>query len=78
MIALAPVAGVRMKNHRGHRTAIATFAIVLAVVMIAAVVTTLHGVDTTRVAKNEIPAGVSGLSQPHAPLDSAPGKAVQN
>jgi hypothetical protein len=67
-----------MNSHRGHRTAVAIFAIVLAVVMIAALVTTLHGVDTTRLAKNEIPAGVSGLSQPHAPLDSAPGRAVQN
>ncbi len=67
-----------MNNHRGHRTAVAIFAIVLGAVIIAALVTTLRGVDTTRVANNEIPPGVSGLSQPHAPLDKAPGRAVQN
>jgi hypothetical protein len=67
-----------MNNHRSHRTAVATFAVVLAIVLIAALVTTLRGVDTARVANNEIPPGVTGLSQPHAPLDRAPGKAVQN
>jgi hypothetical protein len=69
---------VRMNNHRGHRTAVAVFAIVLVVVILAALVTTLHGVDTTRVANNDTPPGVTGLSQPHAPLDRAPGRAVQN
>jgi hypothetical protein len=61
-----------------HRAAIIIFAIVLAVVVAAAFVTTLHGVDTTRVATNDVPPGVTGLSQPHAPLDRAPGRAVQN
>ena len=42
-----------MNNHRGHRTAVAIFAIVLGAVIIAALVTTLRGVDTTRVANNE-------------------------
>jgi hypothetical protein len=51
---------------------------VLVVVILAALVTTLHGVDTTRVANNDTPPGVTGLSQPHAPLDRAPGRAVQN
>ena len=60
-----------------QRTAVAIFAVVLAVVIIVAFVTTLHGVDT-RVANNETPPGVTGLSQPHPPLDSAPGRAVQN
>jgi energy-converting hydrogenase Eha subunit F len=67
-----------MNNHRSHRTAVAIFAVVLAVVLIAALVTTLRGVDTMRVANNEIPPVVTGLSQPHAPLDRAPGRAVQN
>jgi hypothetical protein len=67
-----------MNNHRSHRTAVAIFAVVLAVVLIAALVTTLRSVDTARVAYSEIPPGVSGLSQPHAPLDRAPGRAVQN
>jgi hypothetical protein len=61
-----------------HRTVIFIFAVVLAVVITAAFVTTLHGVDTTRVANNESPPGVSGLSQPHAQLDKAPGRAIQN
>jgi hypothetical protein len=60
-----------------HRTAIFIFAVVLAVVIAVAFVTTLHGVDTTRLANNEPPPGVSGLSQPHAQLDVAPGRAVQ-
>jgi hypothetical protein len=60
-----------------HRTAVTIFAVVLAVVIIVAFVTTLHGVDT-RVANNETPPGVAGLSQPHAPLDRAPSRAVQN
>jgi hypothetical protein len=60
-----------MNNHRGHRTAVAVFAIVLVVVILAAL-------DTTRVANNDTPPGVTGLSQPHAPLDRAPGRAVQN
>ena len=57
---------------RNRRTAVFIFAVVLAVVIAAAFITTLHGVDTTRVANNESPPGVTGLSQPHAPLDSAP------
>ncbi len=61
-----------------HRTALLIFAVVLVVEITAAFVTTLHGVDTTRVATSEIPPGVTGLSQPHAPLDRAPGRAVQN
>jgi hypothetical protein len=60
-----------------HRTVIVIFAVVLAVVITAAFITTLHGVDTTRVANNDVSPGTTGLSQPHAPLDRAPGKAVQ-
>jgi hypothetical protein len=59
-----------------HRTALTIFAVVLAVVIAVAFATTLHGVDT-RVANNEVP-GITGLSQPHAPLDSAPGRAIKN
>jgi hypothetical protein len=61
-----------------HRTAFAIFAVVLAVVILAALVTTLHGVDTTRVANNETPPGVTGLSQPHPTLDTGPGRPVQD
>jgi hypothetical protein len=61
-----------------NRTALTIFAVVLAVVVIVAFLTTLHGVDTTRVANSEIPPGVTGLSQPHEPLDRAPGRAARN
>ena len=60
-----------------NRTALTVFAIVLALAIVAAFMTTIHDVDT-RVANNEVPPGVTGLSQPHAPLDRAPGRAVQN
>jgi hypothetical protein len=60
-----------------HRTATVIFAAALAVVIAAAFVTTLHGVDT-RVANNDLPPGITGLSQPHAQLDVAPGKPVRN
>jgi hypothetical protein len=76
MTALPLVVGsFRMSN---HRTAVAIFAIVLVAVITIAFVTTLHGVDTTQVAKNDMPPGVTALSQPHTPLDTAPGKAVLN
>jgi hypothetical protein len=61
-----------------NQTAVSIFAVVLTVVFVIAFATTMHGVDTTRVAKYEIPPGVSGLSQPHPTLDPAPGRAVQN
>jgi hypothetical protein len=61
-----------------HRTVIFIFAVALAVVVTAAFVTTLHGVDTTRVANNDMPPGVSGLSQPHPPLDRSPESPVGN
>jgi hypothetical protein len=59
-------------------TAVSIFAIVLAVVIVVAFATTIRGVDTTRIANNDIPPGVSGLSQPHPQLDRAPGRAVSN
>jgi hypothetical protein len=67
-----------MKTYSPHQTAFAVFAFVLAVVAFAALITTLHGVNPPRLASNEPPPGVSGLSQPHPPLDSSPGHAVRN
>jgi hypothetical protein len=67
-----------MKNNSSHRAAVAIFAAVLAVVAFTALVTTLHSVNTTRLASNEPPPGISGLSQPHPPLDSSPGHVVRN
>jgi hypothetical protein len=61
---------------RSHRASVAIFAVVLAVVIIVAFITTIHDVDT-RVAGNEVPPGTIGLSQPHPPLDRSPGAEVR-
>jgi hypothetical protein len=60
-----------------NRTAVSIFAMVLAIVFVVAFATTIHGVNT-QVASNEIPPGVSGLSQPHPPLDRSPERPVGN
>jgi hypothetical protein len=59
-----------------NRTALTIFAVVLALAIVAAFMTTIHGVDT-RVASNEAVPGITGLSQSHIPLDTGPGRAVQ-
>jgi hypothetical protein len=64
-----------MSNERSHRTAVAIFAVVLAVAIVVAFVATTHDVDM-RVANSETPPGTVGLAQPHPPLDSSPGTAI--
>lgn len=59
-----------------HRTALIVFAVALAVVLIAATITTLENVNT-RVASNETPPGTIGLARPHPPLDRAPGVPIE-
>jgi hypothetical protein len=49
-------------------------AVILAVAIIAAFITTLEGVDTGNVTQP----GTIGLAKPHPPLDRAPGKPVRN
>ena len=67
-----------MNNDRkSHRTAVAIFAVALAVVVIAAFITMLEGVST-RQASNEGQPGTTGLARPHPPLDIAPGEPVRN
>jgi hypothetical protein len=67
-----------MNNDRkSHRTAMAIFAVILAVAMIAAFITTIEGVDT-RQASNVAQPGTTGLAHPHPPLDRAPGEPVRN
>jgi hypothetical protein len=66
-----------MSIDRSHRIAVAIFAIALAVVLVAAFVTTLENVDT-RQARNVAQPGTIGLAKPHAPLDRAPGEPVRN
>ena len=64
-----------MNNDRkSHRTAMAIFAVILAVAIIAAFITTLEGVDTGNVTQP----GTIGLAKPHPPLDRAPGEPVRN
>jgi hypothetical protein len=53
------------------------FAVILAVAIIVAFVTTLEGVDT-RDAGNVTQPGTIGLAKPHPPLDRAPGEPLRN
>ena len=65
-----------MNNDRkSHRTAMAIFAVILAVAMIAAFITTI--VDTKQ-ASNVAQPGTIGLAKPHPPLDRAPGEPLRN
>ena len=60
-----------------HRTALALFAIALAIAILAASVTTLERVNT-RQATSDAPPGTIGLARPHPPIDRAPGEAIRN
>jgi hypothetical protein len=63
-----------MSNERNsHRTAVVLFAIAVIIAIFAAFFTTLERVDT-RTANNETPPGTTGLAEPRAPLDRAPGQ----
>jgi hypothetical protein len=65
-----------MNNDRkSHRTAMAIFAVILAVAIIAAFITTL---DDTRHAGNVTQPGTIGLAKPHPTLDRAPGLPVRD
>jgi hypothetical protein len=63
---------------RHARVAImAIFAVLLAVAIIAAFITTIEGVDTRR-ASNVTQPGTIGLAKPHVPFDRAPGEPVRD
>jgi hypothetical protein len=64
-------------EQRGYRIAMTIFTAVLTVVMMAAFITTIEGVDT-RQAGNVAQPGTTGLAHPHPPLDKAPGEALRN
>ncbi len=55
----------------------AIFAVILAVAIVAACVTTLEGTDTRR-ASNVTQSGTIGLARPHPPLDGAPEESLRN
>jgi hypothetical protein len=55
----------------------AIFAVILAVAISAAFITTLEDIDT-RHASDVTQPGTIGLAKPHPPLDRAPGEALRN
>jgi hypothetical protein len=54
-----------------HRSGLALFAVVLAIVTLLVFVTTLERVNTHKVS-NDAPAGTIGIAKPHGPIDRAP------
>ena len=58
-----------------HRTALALFAVALAIAIVVASVTTLERVNTHKMSDNAAP-GTTGLAKPHPPLDRAPGEPI--
>jgi hypothetical protein len=58
-----------------HRTALALFAVALAIAIVVASVTTLERVNTHKMSDNAVP-GTTGLAKPHPPLDRAPGEPI--
>jgi hypothetical protein len=58
-----------------HRRAVILFGFAVAIVIAIASVTTLDRATTHKVS-NEAPAGTTGLTRPHQPLDRAPGQAI--
>jgi hypothetical protein len=63
-------------NHRQIQKAIFGFAVAFALVVVAAFVTTIRGVDTSVASNYDVAPGTTGLAHPHAPLDRAPGEPV--
>ena len=55
----------------------AIFAVILAVAISAAFITTLEDIDT-RHASDVTHPGTIGLAKPHPPLDRAPGEPIRN
>jgi hypothetical protein len=71
IIAVA-IGGLSMNE---HRTALALFAVALAIAVVVASVTTLERVNTHKMSDNAAP-GTTGLAKPHPPLDRAPGEPI--
>lgn len=59
-----------------HRTALVLFAFALAVVFLAATITTLEHVNM-RVVSDDTSSRTTGLAKPYPPLDRAPGVPLQ-
>jgi hypothetical protein len=63
-------------NKRQIQKAIFGFAVAFALVIAAAFVTTIRGVDTRHASIDAQP-GTMGLAKPHPPRDKAPGEPVK-
>jgi hypothetical protein len=64
-------------DRHARAVVMAIFAVILAVAIVAAFVTTLEGVDTRHVSDVTQP-GTIGLARPHPRLDRAPGESLRN
>jgi hypothetical protein len=64
-------------DRHARAAVMAIFAVILAVAIIAAFITTLEDVDT-RHAGNVTQPGTIGLAKPHPPLDRAPGEPLRD
>ena len=64
-------------DRHARAAVMAIFAVILAVAIMAAFITTLEGIDT-RHAGNVTQPGTTGLAKPHPPLDRAPGEPVRD
>jgi hypothetical protein len=64
-------------DHHARVAVMAIFAVILAVAIIAAFITTREDVDT-RHAGNATQPGTIGLAKPHPPLDRGPGVPVRD
>ena len=64
-------------DRHARAAVMAIFAVILAVAIMAAFITTLEGIDT-RHAGNVTQPGTIGLAKPHPPLDRAPGEPVRD
>jgi hypothetical protein len=64
-------------DRHARAAVMAIFAVILAVAIMAAFITTLEGIDT-RHAGNVTQSGTIGVAKPHPPLDRAPGEPVRD
>jgi uncharacterized membrane protein AbrB (regulator of aidB expression) len=64
-------------DRHARAAVMAIFAVILAVAIMAAFITTLEDIDT-RHAGDVTQPGTIGLAKPHPPLDRAPGEPVRD
>jgi hypothetical protein len=62
-------------DRRRIHTALAIFAGIVAIAIVAAFTSTIHVVHTSQTG-SDLPPGTIGLAHPHPPLDKGPGNAV--